>query len=204
MGSGGHRFGAGRPGWHVKAEHCLKLKVRDLARHGLLARTGTASWRWSNTETGEELGSINLHRTPDALRLTFTWRSQPIEQRVALESTPCNYGGTPTWLRCPRCQKRIAVLFLRAGHFMCRQCWRIAYASQSDDVFGASLRRERRLARKLVNDWGRPAGMHQRTSAKLLSAILQCNEQREEAVLKYLARINFKLWALDDRFGLDL
>src|SRR5215469_2758284 len=36
MGTGGSRFGSGRPGWRRKCEHLLALDVRVLARRGRL------------------------------------------------------------------------------------------------------------------------------------------------------------------------
>ncbi len=43
-------------------------------------------------------------------------------------------GGRRPWWQCPVCGRRCGVLYLPpgAGRFACRQCYRLAYASQQD------------------------------------------------------------------------
>jgi hypothetical protein len=57
MGSGGSRYGAGRPGWRRRCETMLSLDVRKLRRHGTL-RPGTYAWGWSRH--GEQYGSVGI------------------------------------------------------------------------------------------------------------------------------------------------
>ena len=58
MGTGGMRYGAGRPGWHVKAEHCKQLDVRRWQRLEVLQAGASGTWVWSNAETGARTGAI--------------------------------------------------------------------------------------------------------------------------------------------------
>jgi len=58
MGTGGVRYGAGRPGWKRKAEQSMAFDVRQIAKKGLL-RPGVFSWHWSNNY-GEKVGSQSL------------------------------------------------------------------------------------------------------------------------------------------------
>jgi hypothetical protein len=187
--AGGIRYGAGRPGWHVKAEHCLRLDVRDMARHKLLAGgTYGCTWRWTNTATGESSGSISLWVTADAMRLKFTTNELPAQQHVPIDRTACNYGGTRPWFRCPRCDARVAVLYLRGGRFICRRCGSVAYGSQSDDTFGRIWRRQYKLERRLGDNWARPKRMHRRTHERLFDAICECEQARDSALEIALAR----------------
>src|SRR5215472_1593559 len=71
MGSGGSRFGAGRPGWRRKCEHLLALDVRVLARRGRLAPGMSYSWAW--LRGGEPAGNISVHTGSDHVRLAYTW-----------------------------------------------------------------------------------------------------------------------------------
>ncbi len=188
MGRGGSRYGAGRPGWHVKAEHCLRLDVRKLARSQVLAG-GMFSWRWTNSASGEESGSITIFSRPDGLRLSFSQNGQPCGHEVGIVRTDCHYGGTRPWLLCPPCGKRVAVLYLRGGRFICRHCARVVYASQSEDVIGRAWRRQGKLEARLGDHWQRPKGMHRATCSKLLAAIWDCEELRDRALEDFAQRM---------------
>ena len=188
MGRGGSRYGAGRPGWHVKAEHCLRLDVRKLARHKVLAG-GMFSWRWTNSHTGEESGSITIYSRPDGLRLSFTQNGKPCDHEVGIVRTACNYGGTRPWLLCPPCGARVAVLYLRSGRFICRHCAKVVYASQSEDVFGRGWRIQAKLEARLDKYWQRPKGMHHATRNKLVAAIQACEELRDRALVHFAQRM---------------
>jgi len=49
------------------------------------------------------------------IRLDFTSSGEAVHQRVPIERTRCHYGGMRPWFHCPRCQRRVAVLFLRSA-----------------------------------------------------------------------------------------
>jgi hypothetical protein len=187
MGKGGSRFGAGRPGWHVRAEHCLGLNVQDLARRNLMGG-GSFAWRWSNAVTGEPLGSISVTTRADALWLSFSSNGTPVSQDVRIVRTACNYGGSRPWFQCPRCGRRVAVLFLRSGNFMCRHCGRVAYASQSADAMGRAWIKQRKLERRLADGWQRPKGMHSTTYSRIISGIVDCEEARDAALCAFIQR----------------
>jgi hypothetical protein len=203
MGTGGSRSGAGRPGWHAKAEHCLRINVRDLKQHGVLRGSGYFGWRWTNSYSGEETGSIGITAFPGSLRLNFSSNGVPTTQHVPLERTGCHYGGTRAWMGCPRCSRRVGVLYLRGGNFMCRHCGRLAYCSQSEDVFGTSWRKQHRLERRLGDDLARPKGMHHRTHRRLISAILDCYETRDMALATFMVGLNTQLKKLGKGFEID-
>jgi len=192
MARGGSRYGAGRPGWHVKAEHCLKLDVRDLARRKLLAG-GSFIWSWTKTESGERSGSISIGSFVGSLRLNYTLDGTPMQQTVMLDRTGCNYGGTRPWFRCPRCQQRVGVLFLRSG-FLCRHCGRVAYGSQADDAIGRGWRRQSKIERRLGANWARPKGMHHATHERLLDGIFDCEEHRDMALAGYMVQHGLINW----------
>lgn len=189
MARGGYRFGAGRPGHKVKAEGCLRLDVRDLARRELLQGGSRFTWRWTNSYTGEEVGSIGAAVRDGGLELRYSRGNSPVVQRIDLDSTPCHFGGSRPWLRCPRCASRAAVVYFRGSLFACRRCSAVAYSSQSEDVVGRSWRRQTKLEARLGPNWTRPKGMHTLTRARLLSAILACEQVRDDALCAYAARI---------------
>lgn len=190
---GGMRLGAGRPASHVKAEHCMSLDVRKLARKKLL-ESGAGSWRWWNTSTGETLGTIGFYGKPGALVLNYSVNGRPINEGVTITRTDCTYGGSRPWFRCPRCFGRVGVLYLRGERFRCRKCHGLRYASQSEDACGRAWRKQSKLEARLGENWRRPKGMHHKTRNGLLEVIWQCESVREDALVAYMDRIGFKGW----------
>ena len=90
------------------------------------------------------------------------------------------------WFVCPVRGERVAGLFLRAGRFACRQCQRIAYASQSEDALGRGWRLQSKLESKLGAGWARPKGMHHATRERLVSAIVDCEQRRDDALASFV------------------
>lgn len=189
MGTGGMRWGAGRPGWHVKAEHCRKIDARRWARERILQSMCNGVWAWTDAETGERLASIGYRSDGGAVTLDFNIDGEPMRQRVPILTTRCNYGGLRHWFGCPGCGRRAAILYLRNRGFACRKCNRIAYASQSEDAMGRAWRRQAKIERKLGDDWHRPKGMHQTTYDALLATIWDCEERRDDALVIALAKL---------------
>lgn len=185
MGAGGYRLGAGRPGWHTKAEACLRLDVRTFARQGLL-RSGSFVWAWTNNTTGEQTASLGVAVSPEAIELQYTAGDTHIRQPIRIDRTRCNFGGLRPWFACPRCNRRVALVYLRSGRFACRQCWRLVYSSQSEDALGRSWRAQRKLEARLGDDWDRPKGMHEATRKRIVDRIVHCEAAREMVFASYL------------------
>jgi hypothetical protein len=187
MGSGGMRYGAGRPAFKGKAEACMRLDVRDLARRRALAPGSSGSWSWTVTRTGEEVGSIGYRMEAGALVLSYSINGDPRAQRVPILRTPCNYGNTRPWFACPHCMARVAVIYMRRGGFYCRKCAQVAYSSQSEDVCGRSWRVQQKAEAKLGKNWQRPKGMHETTYERLISMIGECEEARDFELAAFIA-----------------
>lgn len=180
MGTGGMRWGAGRPGRHVKAEHCRSIDARRWARDGILQAGRSGGWAWTDPDTGERLASIGYSVGPEAVTLIYSMGDTPMRQHVPILATACNYGGQRYWFGCPWCGKRVANLFLRHRGFACRKCNRIAYASQSEDALGRTWRKQSKIEQRLGEYWQRPTGMHQATRDRLIAAMMECEERRED------------------------
>ena len=169
MGRGGWRYGAGRPGWRPKAEQCSRVDVRWMHQTGRLAGAGSIIYSIG----GERVGSIGYSNDPDALTLIYTLNGEPRRQRAPKLRTRCNYGGGRTWLGCPHCGRRCAVLYLTGSGFYCRLCARVAYLSQSEDAAGRALRRLQKIESRLGEDGEKSPRMHWRTYERLVE---QANE----------------------------
>lgn len=188
MGRGGSRCGAGRPGWHVKAEHCRSIDARRWAREGILCDGRAGGWAWTDPQTRETRASISYRVDAHEVALIYNLNGEPMHQRVPILRTACNYGGTRSWFGCPRCGRRVALLYVRSRGFGCRKCCRVAHGSQSDDELGRMWRRQGKLEARLGPDWRRPKGMHKRTHERLLEGIIDCEETRKSALENFLAR----------------
>ncbi len=182
MGRGGSRYGAGRPGWRVKAEHCRRIDVRQFAAHGLLG-PGSWGWEWRDPETRAHRASIGVQTTSTGLRLHYLLNDERKDQHVPLTRTACGFGGDRPWFLCPRCGRRVAVLFLRGSGFACRHCQQLTYASRCQDAIDRSWRRQRKLEAKLAPDGGKPKHMHWSTFDRLMDQIGECESRRDEELL---------------------
>lgn len=165
--------------WSTKSttESQHQLDVRYLKQHGCLrpGTTGTLSW----SSRGERTGSIGYRMYADHMVLDYRRRSrggdwEDIQQVVHFDQTTCHYGGHRTWLLCPRCGKRVAVLYGAGKYFWCRHCHDLTYSSQQEGIPDRLMRKARKIRERLkasdnLNEpiWRRPKGIHQGTFDRL-------------------------------------
>lgn len=185
MGRGGSRFGAGRPGYRLQAEHTLKIDLRVWHKRGLLWDGGTNSWSWSRG--GEPVGSIMFTVSVDNIRLTYATNGQDASQTIRTTSTPCRYGGSRRWFTCPCCGGRCLVLFMRSGRFACRQCQRVSYTSQSGSEHDRALTNYHRL--NALMEAGKPKWQRWATFNKLEARVEQVNEQVDYGLFRIVERL---------------
>lgn len=202
MSRGGHRYGAGRPGWRRKCEHMLRIDVRQLQRKGRLAAGQSFGWYWSRD--GEQIANIAVTTYADSLTLTYRWTPSAYEPRhvrcpVWLTRTPCNFGGQRAWFICPDCGRTCAVLFgaSRRGNFACRVCQRLAYASEAESPIDRCWRQQRKIEAKLTEDGERPKGMRRRAFERLCSRWDAIEDRKDELFLpgfvKLVQRLGIRL-----------
>lgn len=132
---------------------------------------------WSRGD--EQTGSICYRMEADRMILNYRHRPyggewEPVEQAISFDRTPCNYGGHRTWFLCPRCWKRVVVLYGAGKYFFCRRCYDLAYGSQQEGEVDRLMRKARKIRRRLgaSNDltepiWFKPKNMHQNTFDRL-------------------------------------
>jgi len=186
MGTGGSRYGAGRPGWRRKCEQLLWLDVRKLDRADSLQPGRYFSWKWSRGD--EPAGHIGIRAGIDHVRLVYTWTpysgdAQSFDYPVWVERTPCHYGGSRPWWLCPRCHSRRGLIYgvARDGRFGCRECMRLGYSSETEDVVSRLWRKQRKLEAKLEENYRKPKGMHSRTYQRIFAKIDEVEERKDAA-----------------------
>ena len=174
---GGWGSGRGQSGKDTTSDY-RALDVRRLQRDGLLGAGKSFGWSW--TRNGEKVASVNVRTEADRVILDYKHRSGGGEWKsenypVLVEWTPCNYGGTRAWFRCPAvgCGGRVAILY-GGTIFACRHCYRLAYSSQRENLDDRATRRADKIRDRLkwepgiLNGHGiKPKGMHSRTYQRL-------------------------------------
>lgn len=193
MGKGGSRYGAGRPGYRGKAEHLQRVEIGRWHRGGYLREGTRFTWSWNRG--GQPTGSIGVQVFgPDSLRLQYAIvgdddQRRDASQLIRIDRTPCHYGGARPWFRCPVCQHRAGVLYLRGRRFACRHCNRVAYVSQSCDALDRMWRKEAKIEARLGENWRRPKGMRRRTYDRLIKTLVDCEDRRDLAFCTMAARL---------------
>ena len=205
-------YGSGRTGGRPTVEDGLTLDLGRLLRHRhvIPGRHVSGSLIWTNTRTGEHVGSIgyeaHLSDPRDSwMRLHYTttsWRHDSkvaSDFRVHLTTTTPRSGGRRWWFICPLTGRRAAKLHLPNGatRFACRQAYHLAYQSQCESGIDRTHARQARLCRKLEAEYRfaldfappRPKWMRHKTYARLVAEVEAAIEAHDAVFAAGAARI---------------
>jgi len=154
---------------------------------------------------------IDLRSESDRLHQSYRVRTgcgwEDVVETVRIVRTPCRFCGARPYFICPglvngvTCRRRVAKLYGAGRYFLCRHCYHLAYASQSEAVWDRELRRADKIRHRLGGDPGaaapfpqKPKGMRQRTYERLREQAFDAEMLAEEAFTirteRVLARIN--------------
>ncbi len=134
---GGYR--SGRAGWRPVAEQSLAFRISRM-REALQAlddpravrARGSVEW----TDRGGYVASISYVAERAAyglqVRLVYRYNGEPVDDAIRVTTTQPNYGGRRFWWLCPRCFRRVGVLFAPGSRWRCRTCHRITYTSSNE------------------------------------------------------------------------
>jgi hypothetical protein len=120
----------------------------------------------------------------DRLHLSYRVRIggewEDVDETVRIVRTPCRFGGTRPYFICPgvvngiACGRRMAKLYGPGRHFLCRHCYCLAHACESEDAQRRSMRRVSKIMQRLGGNAGtaspfppKPKGMWRRTYERL-------------------------------------
>ena len=160
------------------SEAHLRLDIRQIARQASLNPGSTFNWRW--TRNDEPVGNIDVAVQTDEVCLSYRTRTlgqdwQSLQCIVPVERTDCHLGGQRVWWLCPKCDRRVAVLF-GSKTFACRHCQRISYPCQRETPLDRATRRADKIRSRLgwmpgiLNPMElRPKGMHMATYCRLVT-----------------------------------
>ena len=159
----------------VEATGCLKLDVNAVMRsvRRALDKAGAPplgpgralafpalQWIWTKDDEPEPFAAaevaLRFDGTAGTARLRYSIRhlsaeTGPQAYAVAMEATPCRFGGWRWWWVCPETRRRCAVLYLPNGGrwFLSRAAYRLAYQSQREDAIGRAHRQAARVHKRL-------------------------------------------------------
>jgi len=128
--------GSGRPcsyGGKPETNDSMPLDIRKITRKGLLVPGSSFGWQW--TVNDRQVAGISMRVDYlESMVLSYRMKStgEVVEQRVQTQTSPCHLGGQRHWFTCPRCSKRVAVLYAPGPYFACRQCGGLVYATQKE------------------------------------------------------------------------
>jgi hypothetical protein len=119
----GGRGSGRRSSYSGKAEtsDSMPLDIRKITRKGLLVPGSSFSWQWLVND--RQVAGISIRVDYDhGLVLSYRMKStgEVVEQRVQTQTSACYLGGQRHWFTCPRCSKRVAVLYAPGRYFSCR------------------------------------------------------------------------------------
>ncbi len=184
--------------WERKrtTEEVKRIDVRYMYKHDLLRLGAEGDIAWSCR--GKKKGSILYKVELNHLVVMYHSRKgdnswQYVEERVAFDRTQCHYGGERLWFLCPKCQKRVAVLFGAGTHFLCRHCYHLPYSSQLESYIDRMMRKARKIRRRLKASVDlmlpisqKPRGMHRKTFDDLVRKEREVNQAMTYAMAKQL------------------
>ena len=152
----------------------MLLDIRKITRKGLLVPGNGFSWQWLVND--RQVAGISIRVAFQGMVLSYRMKSsdEVVEQRVQTQTSPCHLGGQRHWFTCPRCSKRVAVLYAPGRYFACRQCGGLSYATQKEGAGDRASTKADKLRKRLGwqagilnGNGGKPKGMHWKTYQRL-------------------------------------
>lgn len=173
--------GSGSGNWYrwstqTTIEETKRIDIRFMKKQGFLKPNITGSLSWICG--GESSGDIRFITYQDELQLNYRCRVnggewQTVEQHIAFDRTPCNYGGERMWFLCPKCNRRVGVLCSESILFLCRHCCQISHASKQKGYMDNLINQKHKLGKRIFEHyeygegWGKKKGMHWKTFNRL-------------------------------------
>jgi hypothetical protein len=202
-------FGSGPSGGRLEVEACRSVDVNRLHRVGCLKPGWQGGWEWK--EDGERVAWISMRAEENRLVLNYRFRRNgdewtDVDEPISVVRVPCRYGGSRPYFVCPgivnnvSCRRRVAKLYGPDRYFLCRHCYRLGYASQSEDAMDRARRQATRIRVRLGGGADmpeflppRPKGMwhstYERLRERAIAAEMAADEAFEQRAAAIMERV---------------
>lgn len=177
------------------------LSVQFLKKQGCLQAGNNGTFSWSRD--GEPCGSVGYWVKANGIQLNYRNRSSEHAEWVDVvlfikfDHTPCNYGNQRTWLLCPHCHQRVAILYSEGKYFLCRKCSQLNYQSQHLQAYERRQVMAESIRKQLGGDFSsrspfpdKPKWMHWKTYWRHQSKTCRYETGALEGQMLALERIN--------------
>lgn len=197
-------YNSGRRGGKECTDAVRSLDIRQIQKGGLLFAGSAFEWNWLRHGATQATIHIAVQERSVVLCYLQQWHGgewQRCRNTIQVNWSACNYGGQRAWWLCPRCNRRVALLYSGQGAYACRHCFNLAHRSQRETLGDLAARRANKVRRQL--GWsagilnapgGKPKGMHRRTFERLRAA-------HDQHAMVALEAISMQLTSLTDRLG---
>jgi hypothetical protein len=199
-------YGSGRYTGMPAVEDGLTLDVNHLIRKKIIipGKHVAGAITWTNTRTGKKMAEIGyeaamLPEEANWVRLHYSVNSHPMNYKVALVTSPCNYGGSRWWWLCPLTARTVSKLHLPPGGktFASRKAYRLPYRSQRQAGIDRTHQQQARIYEKLGAKYDhfegyippRPKGMHIKTYNRLVADLEAAMEAQDAVYVAGLMRL---------------
>lgn len=183
-------YGSGkwsRSGEKIKTDTVPRIDIRLLRKRSLLRPGANGIIHFSCA--GSTVGSLSYSVDEDYLLLGYGDGLSEDDQKpsvniIWLSYTPCHFGGKRAWFRCPKCDSRVAILYLTSAWFRCRRCSRLTYQTQCWSELDRSAFAAYKIRRRLGASGSlgesfppRPKGMHLKTYFRLMAKAMRAERR---------------------------
>ena len=136
----------------VTTSEVRRIDIRYMKKYGYLSaiKRGTLNW----TSNGHPSGSIYFCVYSHELKLSYRYRDNDdvwhaLEQSILFDRTHCHFGGHRLWFKCPRCCRRIGILYGVQKLFLCRHCYQLPYTSQNQGYINRLIEQKHVLGKRI-------------------------------------------------------
>lgn len=143
-------------------------KQRGL-HHAALSPSAPRAGSVRNARAGRSAGAPRGARSAAQRHPLPLWRATALGQLPRLQSTRSVAPHHGRLVTLPRCA-------------------RVSYASQRGDAVDRTWIKQQKAEARLIDGWQRPKRMRQTTWKRLMGIILDCEQQRDEAIERMLAQ----------------
>ena len=178
----------------TNTDNASPLSISRMIKQGAIEQGCMKSGVWQWTCNGEVYSSVsyrsNMLDIDNAyLELSYTTKAwgekEDINYKIPIVYTRPNFGGYRFWFKCPFQHIRASVLYSPYGgkYYASRKAYNLKYASQSESETDRAIARMWKAKEKLVHEYGRPKGMHEKTYERLLDDVYRAEDACNQIAL---------------------